>query len=128
MDLLDEGRYNWLHTATHGNFYPGSPDTDSATWHQDMHAFTSDDLVGFAVEDHIKNHRPVFFFNACHGGRGGWALNRIGSWANRLVSAGASFFVGPLWIVSDHTSLTSAEVFYQHLLAGKSLKLYDRED
>ena len=74
-----------------------------------------------AIEGYLRQHRPAFFLNACQVGREGWALTRIGGWANRLVSCGVSLFVGPLWSVRDSSALTFANAFYSCLFAGETL-------
>lgn len=121
VDLLEGGAYDWLHAAAHGNFYAQSPDSDSALWLQQDQALTPDALVGPAIEGHLRRQRPAFFFNACQVGRQEWALTRIGGWANRLVSGGASLFVGPLWEVSDSGALMFARAFYTALLDGETV-------
>jgi CHAT domain-containing protein len=121
MDLLEAGTFDWLHAAAHGNFYPQAPDSDSALWLDRDQALTPDAIVGPEVEGHLRRERPAFFFNACQIGRQGWALTRIGGWANRLVSGGASLFVGPLWEVSDDGALRFAEGFYTALMNQKTV-------
>lgn len=121
MDLLAAGGYDWVHVASHGNFYPDAPDGDSALWLQRENALTPQHITGTQIEGYLKQHRPAFFFNACEVGRQGWALTRIGGWANRLIGCGASLFVGPLWSVDDSSALTFANAFYQSLFAGDTL-------
>ena len=121
LDLLERGEYDLFHAAAHGNFFESAPDTDSALWLQKEHALTPSDLLGPSIQRHIGTERPVFFLNACQVGRQGWALHRIGGWANRLVSSGASVFVGPLWEVKDKTALAFSEHFYQGVLSGKTV-------
>jgi len=121
MDLLEAGGYQWLHVAAHGNFYPQSPDGDSALWLAADMALTPDAIVGAATERYLHSARPGFFFNACEVGRQGWALTRLGGWANRLISAGAGLFIGPHWEVRDDSALTFAATFYQRLLQGDTV-------
>jgi hypothetical protein len=121
MDLLEAGGYDWLHMASHGNFYPEAPDGDAALWLQKDNALTPQHIAGMAIEGYLRAHHPVFFFNACEVGRQGWALTRIGGWANRLISCGAGLFVGPLWSVKDNSALTFANTFYQALLEGDTV-------
>jgi tetratricopeptide (TPR) repeat protein len=121
MDLLEAGGYDWIHVASHGNFYPNAPDGDSAIWLQSDNALTPQHIAGMDIEGHLRQHRPAFFFNACEVGRQGWALTRIGGWANRLIGCGASLFVGPLWSVGDSSALTFATAFYQSLFSGETL-------
>src|ERR1019366_4282925 len=106
MNLLEAGGYDWVHVASHGNFYPDAPDGDSALWLQKDNALTPQHIAGMQIEGYLRKHRPVFFFNACEVGRQGWALTRIGGWANRLISCGAGLFIGPLWSVGDSSALT----------------------
>lgn len=121
LDLLEAGGYNWLHAAAHGNFYPETPDSDSAIWLQDGHAFTPQDVVGPRIEAYLHAGRPAFVFNACHAARQGWALTRLGGWANRLISSGAGLFLAPLWTVSDDQALVFAKAFYLEFLSGKTV-------
>lgn len=127
LKVLEGGEYEWLHAATHGDFYPEDPEADSAIWLQDGHALTPQDLIGTKIEHYIKKHHPAFVFNACHAGRQAWALTRIGGWANRLISIGAGLFLAPLWTVSDDLASQFAKVFYKHLLDGKTVAESVRE-
>ena len=121
MDLLEGGGYDWVHAAAHGNFYAAAPEADSALWLQRDRALTPDAIVGPEIEAHLRAQRPAFFFNACQVGRQSWTLTRIGGWANRLISAGAGLFVGPLWEVSDDGALTFARTFYRELFDGETV-------
>lgn len=123
MDLLEAGGYDWVHVASHGNFYPDAPDGDSALWLQRDNALTPQHIAGMQIEGYLRQHRPVFFFNACEVGRQGWALTGIGGWANRLISCGASLFVGPLWSVGDSSAMTFATAFYQSLFSGETVAI-----
>lgn len=121
MDLLEAGGYDWVHVASHGNFYPDAPDGDSALWLQRDNALTPQHIAGMQIEGYLRRHRPAFFFNACEVGRQGWALTGIGGWANRLISCGAGLFVGPLWSVGDNSALTFANAFYQRVFSGETV-------
>ena len=121
IDLLEEGGYDWLHIAAHGQFYDGPADSRSVIRLQDKRDLTPRDLADPAIEDHIHRQRPGFFFNTCHSGRTGWALTHLGGWAETLVSDGAGLFISPLWEVTDRQALAFATTFYQQLLAGNSV-------
>jgi len=70
---------------------------------------------------YIGDARPGFFFNTCHGGRQGWALTRLGGWADRLIAAGAGIFVAPLWTVDGALALKFADTFYGQILADQTV-------
>ncbi|MBN1877646.1 MAG: CHAT domain-containing protein, partial [Anaerolineae bacterium] len=93
----------------------------------DRRPLTPEDFIGPAIEDDIRARRPGFVFNACHGGREGWALTRLGGWANRLISTGAGLFLGPLWTVDDTAALTFSQTLYQRLLEGATVAEAVRE-
>ena len=120
-DLLEEGEYDWLHAAAHGNFYPPAPDSDSAVWLQDQRALQPESFVGRRILAHLKQQRPGFFLNACHTARQEWTLTRMGGWPDRLVSKGAGFFLAPMWTVSDDPALTFARSLYGGLLSGQTV-------
>lgn len=121
LDLLEGGQYDWLHAAAHGSFHADNPEGDSALWLEKDRALTPDALVGPEIEGHLRRKRPGFVFNACQVGRQGYALTRIGGWANTLVSAGAGLFVGPLWEVSDRGALKFAGELYRALFDGETV-------
>lgn len=121
MNLLEAGGYDWLHVASHGNFYPDAPDGNSSLWLQRDSGLTPQHVAGMQIEGYLHERRPAFFFNACEVGRQGWALTLMGGWANRLISCGASMFIGPLWSVADSSALIFASSFYQGLFSGQTL-------
>jgi hypothetical protein len=121
MNLLEGGNYDWLHMASHGSFYAQAPTSDSAIWLDGDKALTPEQLGGPEMAQHFRQKRPAFVFNACEVGRQGWALTRIGGWANQLVSLNAGLFIGPLWIVSDSGAATFSGVLYGALLDGETV-------
>jgi hypothetical protein len=121
MQLLEDGHYDWLHVAAHGNFYPESPDGHTALWLQDRIPLTPDSIVGPEIEGHIQRKRPGFVFNACEVGRQGRGLTGLAGWATRLVCAGAGLFAGPLWEVTDDGALAFVMDFYRRVLAGATV-------
>ena len=116
--LLENGDYDWLHLASHGEFSSERPDSGSAILLEGGEALAPDALIGPQVQGHIFRQRPSFMLNACHAGRQGWALTQLGGWVNRLVGSGAGLFVGPLWTVTDSSAQLFAVRFYERLLAG----------
>jgi len=121
MDLLEGGNYDWIHMASHGSFYAQAPTSDSAIWLDRDKALTPEHLGGPDMTLHFRQKRPAFVFNACEVGRQGWALTRIGGWANQLVSLNAGLFIGPLWIVSDSGAATFSGALYGALLDGETV-------
>ncbi len=118
--LLQEGRYTWLHVAAHGNFYSADPGGESAIWLLDKVPLTSNAIVG-EIENHIREHRPAFVFNACEVGRQGWAITGLDGWADRLIGAGAGLFLAPLWIVNDGAAFKFSKAVYQLLFEGETV-------
>lgn len=127
IDFLENGGYDWLHFAAHGSFRPDTPDGDSALWLQEDRALEPQHLTGAAIRRYFVQHRPALFFNACEVGRQGWALSRIGGWANRLVSAGAGLFVAPQWAVQDNSAAAFSQAFYRALLDGETVAAAARQ-
>ena len=121
LDLLEEGGYDWLHVAAHGQFYEGPADSRSVIRLQDKRELAPSDLASPEIEGHIYRQRPGFFFNTCHSGRAGWALTHLGGWAETLISAGAGLFISPQWEVTDRQALDFATTFYGQLLAGQTV-------
>ena len=121
MDLLESGDYSWLHVASHGDYNVDRPSSESVLWLQDDQAFTPEHIIGRDIEGHIAKNRPAFVFNACHAARQGWALTRLGGWANRLISTGSGLFLAPMWTVTDTLALSFCRAFYDALVAGETV-------
>ena len=120
MDLLRADSYDWFHAITHGGFSPEVPDQRSALWLEGRQPLTPQHIVGARIEDILRRNRPAFVFNVCHAGRMAWGLTGLGGWADRLISCGASLFLGPLWKVTDDAACRMAQSFYELLLDGKT--------
>ncbi len=126
LTLLEQGRYDWLHLAAHGNFQASATDVSSAVWLQGLQPLAPEAVVGPRIQGHIHHHRPAFVLNACHTGRQAFALTGLGGWAERLVGSGAGLFAGPQWEVADASALEFAKAFYGALVgengrAGKTV-------
>ena len=119
--LLEAGAYDWFHLASHGAFSADQPDQASAIQLEGQQPFTPDALIGPRIQSHLFQRRPGFVLNACHTGRQGWALTRLGGWAYRLVGSGAGVFMGPLWTVTDDSARRFAAHFYARLLEGDTV-------
>lgn len=127
LALLEHDSFDWLHVASHGSFRADTPDGDSALWLEDGQPITPDAIVGGAIEGAIARSRAGFVFNACHGARQAWTLNRLGGWANRLIAMGAGVFIAPMWSVTDSAALDFATVLYRQLVDGHPLATAVRE-
>ncbi len=119
--LLEAGHYDWFHLASHGEFTAEAPDQDSVLRLDDNQPLTPNALIGPEVQGHLFRQRPGFVLNACHTGRQGFALTRLGGWVNRLVGSGAGLFMGPLWTVTDESARRFAKHFYALLLEGDTV-------
>jgi CHAT domain-containing protein len=54
-------------------------------------------------------------------GEQGWALTKIGGWAEAFTDIGFSGFIGPYWAVNDRIARKSSLLFYRSLSAGLSV-------
>lgn len=121
VDLLGSGSCEWVHVAAHGNFQTDSPEGHSGIWLSDNAALTPKYFIGPAIEGSLRRARSAFILNACHSGRLGWSLTRIGGWAQRLLFCGAGMFLGPLWAVEDECAFRMAQSLYSCLLRGMTV-------
>lgn len=115
--LLEAGKYDLLHVASHGEFVPASPEGPSVIRLADGGVFGPDAIVGRA-EYQLRKRRPGFILNACHAGKADQGITRIAGWANRLVSGGAGLFLAPMWTVSDAAALAFSKALYGALRSG----------
>jgi hypothetical protein len=105
-----------IHFAGHGDFDPDAAEisvirlADSALVPRDL----SRARLG-------QTAHPFVFLNACEVGEQGWALTKIGGWAEAFTDIGFSGFIGPYWAVTDRIARKSSLLFYRSLAAGLSV-------
>ena len=121
LRLLQRGGYGWLHVATHGGFVEDQTEARSGIRLEDGLLLGPTIWSVRTSRATSATRRPGFFFNTCHGGRQGWALTRLGRWADRLIAAGAGIFVAPLWTVDGALALKFADTFYGQILADQTV-------
>ena len=102
-----------IHFAGHGDFDPDAAEisvirlADAALMPRDL----SRARLG-------QTAHPFIFLNACEVGEQGWALTKIGGWAEAFTDIGFSGFIGPYWAVNDRIARKSSLLFYRSLSAG----------
>ncbi|HEY0602627.1 MAG TPA: CHAT domain-containing protein [Herpetosiphonaceae bacterium] len=106
------------HIATHGNFAGATPDRSAVQL--DGGDLRAEEIVG-PVEQGIARSQPLLMLNACHTGRQDFALTGLGGWAQQLVRAGASAFIGTQWEAHDALAAAFAVALYEALWSGQTL-------
>jgi CHAT domain-containing protein len=113
---FETGGFDLFHLACHGAFGGLSAGDASAVLMEDG-TFSALDLSPRMAAT-LRRASPLIFFNACHSGRIGFSLTRLGSWGAQLVQMGCGGFVGSLWPVTDEGALAFARAFYDAISAG----------
>jgi hypothetical protein len=118
--LLDAGGHQLLHFATHGESDPGRIG-ESALRLANQTALRAEDLHG-RRQTLLRADRPLVFLNACHAGRQGWELTRLGGWVSVWVErCRCGSFIGPLWVVGGRMAGLMAMTFYEELAQGRTI-------
>jgi tetratricopeptide (TPR) repeat protein len=118
-EAFENGGFDLLHLASHGAF-GGIDAADASAVLMEDGPFSAAELSPrMAVA--IRRSTPLIFFNACHSGRIGFSLTRLGSWGARFVELGCGGFVGTLWPVTDEAAVSFAREFYKILKEGKPI-------
>ena len=112
-DRFRSGSVHLIHFACHGNFE--SSDADESKLRLADGYLRPSQIIG-DKQAGLRRARPIVFLNACHSGRVGFAMTKLGGWAQRFLDSGASAFVGSLWEISDELAALFARTFYQQLL------------
>jgi CheY-like chemotaxis protein len=113
LDSFRSGEMNLYHFACHGNFDQTDPDESRLKLEDDL--LRVNQITG-KKQDGLHKAKPLVFLNACYSGDLGHGLTRLGGWAQRFISSGASAFIGTLWAVDDQLAATFAIEFYNRLL------------
>jgi CHAT domain len=111
LDLLENGRFEVLHVASHGQFNAQNPENSSLALNDGL-LQPLDVRVRFGA----PRPRPLVFLNTCHGARQEFSFTGLGGWASTFVKSKVGAFIGASWEVSDALALEFAEAFYQALL------------
>ncbi len=111
------GATQLYHFACHGNFNTDDPNEFRLKLGSDF--LRPSQIVG-AMQAGLLRSKPLVFLNACYTADTGFALTRLGGWAQCFFEAGASAFVGSLWEINDTLAARFAQEFYNRLwgLAG----------
>ena len=102
-----------IHFAGHGDFDPDAAEISVIRLADS--AFVPRDLSRARLG---QTAHPFVFLNACEVGEQGWALTKIGGWAEAFTDIGFSGFIGPYWAVNDRIARKSSLLFYRSLSAG----------
>ncbi|MCP4661443.1 MAG: CHAT domain-containing protein [bacterium] len=118
--LLRGGGYGLLHFVGHGEFEPAEPN-ESRFLLTDGRSLQPRDLLG-AIQQRIRQDRPLVFFNSCQVAQQGYHLTRLGGWAKAWVVDGlCAAFIGPQWTVGDDSAHLFAKSFYDALEGGATI-------
>jgi hypothetical protein len=115
---LSAGIAQLWHLACHGSFNSDTPDRSALRL--DGGDLRAEEIVG-PVELGVAQSRPLVMLNACHTGRQDFALTGLGGWAQQLVRAGASGFIGTQWEANDALAAEFAVALYEALWLGQPL-------
>jgi hypothetical protein len=118
-EVLERGGFDLLHLACHGSF-GGVATADASAVLLEDGLFSAAELSP-RLSGALRAAAPLIFFNACHSGRTGFSLTRLGSWGARLVQLGCGAFIGALWPVTDKAALEFARAFYELVIQGSRL-------
>jgi CHAT domain len=116
-ELIHRGNFGLLHFACHNEFFL---DRGSAI-NFGGRSFTTTNMETAIVDLTLKSYAPLVFINACRSAGLAATYNRLDSWAEAFLQAGAAAFVGSQWAVGDRTARKFAELFYSRLKAGDTL-------
>jgi type VI secretion system protein ImpC len=119
VEAFEQGAFDLLHLACHGSF-GGLDSADCSAVLLEDGPFSATELSP-RLAGGLRTAAPLIFFNACHSGRLGFSLTRLGSWGARLVQLGCGAFVGALWPVTDKAALAFARGFYELVAEGRPL-------
>ena len=83
-------------------------------------------LISYAMLDipafrKAMSSSPIVFLNACQVGGQNPTLDGIGGFANYFIELGAAAVVAPLWSVSDKVAFDVTQMFYNGVLANKTI-------
>ena len=109
---MDAGVSQVFHFSCHGNFQYDDADESRLKLEDD---FLKPSNIRFDPNLALWQSAPLVFLNACHAGRVGMTVTRLGGWAECFIQAGASAFVGSLWEINDSLAARFAREFYDRL-------------
>lgn len=126
FDALNEGAFDVLHVACHGESPHGSiSDAVLILGEEPGNGGPAKPLeidpVTLRTEARLRGRHPIVFLNACESGRRGPSLTAWGGWPDAFLKAGAGVFVGTSWPVREVPAQKFSEAFYDSLLQGETI-------
>lgn len=109
---MEEGAAHVFHFSCHGNFQADDAD-ESRLKLED--GFLMPSNIRFDDKLALWQSAPLIFLNACHAGRVGISVTRLGGWAEAFLAVGATAFIGSLWAINDRLAARFAREFYDRL-------------
>ncbi len=109
---MQAGSAQIFHFSCHGNFQVDDAD-ESRLKLED--GFLMPSNIRFDDRLALWQSAPLVFLNACHAGRVGLTITRLGGWAECFIQAGATAFVCSLWEINDKLAARFAREFYDRL-------------
>jgi hypothetical protein len=109
---FEAGKTRLYHFSCHGNINTDDPDESKLKLEGGY--LRPSQITGLARLG-LDKARPLVFLNACHAGRIGFGLTRLGGWAERFLDAGVSVFIGSQWEIRDELAAQFAQEFYDRL-------------
>jgi len=107
--LLENGGFDGLHFACHGEYNPRNPDQSVLRLEDGF--LRPSDISGRMQQ--FGRDRPLVFLNACEAAQQGVALTGLGGWARKFLEAGSGAFIGPTWEATSLSAKTFAVAFYR---------------
>jgi triacylglycerol esterase/lipase EstA (alpha/beta hydrolase family) len=90
-------------------------DPTAANCPADCETIESDYVEQTAQLSDGKDIRPLVVLNACHAGKLGWSLSKLGGFAQAFLRRDAGLFVAAHWSVGDVSARHFSEAFYAQL-------------
>ena len=118
-DRLEQDPFDLLHFSGHGEF--DSEDPDRSTLKLGRHHLSPENLDR-VIQEQVGRRRPLVFLNACHSGRQGRSVTRLGGWPGRWIGkAQAGALIAPQWQILDSSASRFSQTVYYAWDEGKTL-------
>jgi hypothetical protein len=111
MYQLKKGDFDLLFISTHGKYNKESSQYSYIEL-EDGGIFRPDD-----IDDDIslRKTKPIVIMNTCKSAVQDYGISTVEGWVNAFIKAGASFFIGTSWNVSEDSVYSFTEYLFEEL-------------